>query len=64
MEWERGSLAMVQSYEVDSLETLASVVPEENLSRGPLETPWGTRLMIVSDPDGHLLEFRERTGQR
>ena len=55
---------MVQSYEVDSVETLLSMVPPDSLVRGPLETPWGTRLVIVSDPDGHLLEFRERTGQR
>lgn len=60
VEWARGSQAMVQSYEVDSLEPLVSVVSSTNLIRGPLETPWGTRLMMVSDPDGHLLEFRER----
>ena len=61
VEWARGSRAMVHSYEVDSVESLLSVVPSDSLIRGPLETPWGTRLIIVSDRDGHLLEFRERT---
>ena len=54
---------MVQSYEVDSLDSLVPTVPSDNLIRGPLTTPWGTRLIMVSDPDGHLLEFRERTRQ-
>ncbi|MCA9775981.1 MAG: VOC family protein [Candidatus Eremiobacteraeota bacterium] len=63
VEWARGSRGMVQSYEVDSLDSLVSTVPSDNLIRGPLTTPWGTRLIMVSDPDGHLLEFRERTRQ-
>ena len=60
VEWASGSQAFVCSYEVEALEPLLQVIPPENLVRQPIETPWGTRLMMVADPDGHLLELRER----
>jgi catechol 2,3-dioxygenase-like lactoylglutathione lyase family enzyme len=62
VEWSLGSRALVCSYEVEELESLLEVVPPENVLRTPVATPWGTRLMMVADPDGHLLELRERTG--
>lgn len=60
VEWSTGSTGFVQSYVVAELEPLLQVVPRGNVLRTPLTTPWGTRLMMLADPDGHLLELRER----
>ncbi|MFA5504463.1 MAG: VOC family protein [Vulcanimicrobiota bacterium] len=57
----QGSRALVQSFEVGCIDSLLARIPPDNLLRGPLSSPWGTRLVMVSDPDGHLLEFSERT---
>lgn len=56
----QGSRALVQSFEVGCIDSLLTRIPPGNLLRGPLSSPWGTRLVMVSDPDGHLLEFSER----
>ena len=56
----RGSTCLVQSYEVENLEDLALRADSDSVVYGPNTTEWGQRLMIVTDPDGHRLEFRER----
>lgn len=58
--WSPGSSALVQSYESDGIDELASQLADNVLS-GPVETPWGTRILILADPDGHRLELRERS---
>lgn len=30
--------------------------------RPPVEMPWGTKIVVLRDPDGHLLEIFARTG--
>jgi catechol 2,3-dioxygenase-like lactoylglutathione lyase family enzyme len=64
VEWAAGSHGMVQSYEVKELEPLLQAIPPQSVLREPVATPWGTRLMMVTDPDGHLLELRERKEER
>lgn len=63
VEWAAGSSGLVQSYVVDELEVLLGAVPPEYVLRTPVTTPWGTRLMMLADPDGHLLELRERNDE-
>lgn len=56
----RGSTCLVQSYEVENLEDLAGRADSDSVLYGPSTTKWGQRLMMVIDPDGHRLEFRQR----
>lgn len=53
---------LVQSFEVESLEALEQRVEPKAILYGPATTPWGQRIIILRDPDGHRLEFREETG--
>lgn len=57
--WEKGCSALVHSFEIDALEPLMERIDPTRRTE-PLDTPWGTRLLMITDPDGHLLEFRER----
>lgn len=58
--WSRGSSAVVLSFLHDDLERLNSLLANEAVLCPPTSTPWGTRLLMVEDPDGHLLEIREK----
>ena len=57
--WALGSSGLVQSFTVDNIDRLAAVTSSEQLLFGPALTPWGDRILLVKDPDGHRLEFRE-----
>lgn len=57
--WQRGSSGQVLSFGVDDLEALQESIPAGFLLVPVRETPWGTRMLMVSDPDGHRLEFQE-----
>ena len=60
VQWDTGSSGLVHSYETTDLDSLASSLPPDSVLAGPLETPWGTRILMVGDPDGHRIELRER----
>lgn len=50
---------LVQSFEVEDLENFARRAAPESILFGPDTTAWGQRLLLLQDPDGHRLEFRE-----
>ena len=60
VQWDTGSTGMVHSYETNDLESLAASLPDSSVVAGPLDTPWGTRILMVCDPDGHRIALRER----
>lgn len=51
---------LVHSFLVERLDSVRERVPSECVLFGPEVTDWGQRLLLVKDPDGHRLEFRER----
>lgn len=61
VEWQPGSKGLVACFESDDIEKIARSVSNDQLLCPPSDTPWGDRIVVVSDPDGHRLEFRERT---
>jgi catechol 2,3-dioxygenase-like lactoylglutathione lyase family enzyme len=54
-----GSQSLVQSYETTNIEGLAKGFHRETILFGPGLTPWGHKILLLKDPDGHRLEFRE-----
>lgn len=53
---------LVQSFEVESLEAVERRVCPDAVLYGPETAPWGRRILMLQDPDGHRLEFREGAG--
>lgn len=55
-----GSTSLVQSFETEDVDGLAERLQFRSILAPPQQSPWGTRLLLIQDPDGHRLEFRER----
>jgi catechol 2,3-dioxygenase-like lactoylglutathione lyase family enzyme len=56
-----GSAGLVQSYDVVDLDQVSQSVPSKFVLSPPHVTPWGARILMLKDPDGHRLEIRERS---
>lgn len=56
----QGSPSLVLAYETSDILTLYADLAPENILAAPQTTPWGAKILMVRDPDGHRLEFRER----
>lgn len=57
--WQAGSSGFVISLEVESLEAVLEAAPSSSLCVPPHRSAWGTRIMMLKDPDDYQLEFQE-----
>lgn len=62
--YQAASTGHVLSFQVDDLETFQQRVESRWVLVKPRSTPWGTRMLMLQDPDGHRLEFQERLSER
>lgn len=53
------SPSLVHSFVVENLDSLVANLDTASILFGPDLTEWGDRILLLKDPDGHRLEFRE-----
>lgn len=57
--WQQGSSGQVLSFFSEDVDGLCQRLEADSILAGPLTTKWGTRMIMLNDPDGHRLEFQE-----
>lgn len=62
--YQVASTAHVLSFEVENLEEFRQRLEPRWMLVEPQPTPWGTRMLMLRDPDGHRLEFQERLSEK
>lgn len=57
--WQEGGSGLVLLLNSSDIDKLWKDAPDEARAIAPTSTPWGDRILILRDPDGYRLEFRQ-----
>lgn len=57
--WQEGGSGLVLLLNSPDIDKLWEDAPGEAKSIAPTATPWGDRILMLRDPDGYRLEFRQ-----